>query len=127
MAMAPLRLKGSGLLSTRKATVPSPCPAEADVMDTHGAAEAADQEHSRGTVTATLPVPPLASKVRGAASKLGWHRAGTVDGLVTLVLVELPQPEVTDAPMTAAMPKSHLKSRRTSGRECISAASKSRF
>lgn len=92
---------------------------------THVATDAADQEHSRGTVTATLPVPPVALNDRGDASKLGWHRAGSVEGLVTLVLVELPHAGATHAATTAAMPKLALMSRRTTDEPCITTASPS--
>jgi hypothetical protein len=66
IAIAPARVSGSGLLSTRKPIVPSPCPLDPDVITTHGDADAAVHEHSRETLTATLPVPPEAANERAA-------------------------------------------------------------
>src|SRR5262245_40825314 len=86
------RLTGSGLRSTRNAIVPSPCPCAPDVITTQGASDDADQEHSRGTVTPTVLLPPSALNDRfDEPSKLGWHRPAAPDGAVMLVVVELPQ------------------------------------
>jgi hypothetical protein len=55
----------------RNAIVPSPCPWAPAVIATQGAADVADQAHSRDTLTAIELVPPSGPYERGDASKLG--------------------------------------------------------
>lgn len=56
----------------------------------HPACEAACHVHSRATVTATDPVPPVGPNDEVGAPTLASHRP-PADGLVTLVDAELPQ------------------------------------
>lgn len=76
----------------------------------------ADQEHSRETLTLIELVPPSGPKVRGVASKLGWHRAAADVGAVTLVDVEPPQPEAM--PATANARNKRLTTERKSTTRC---------
>jgi hypothetical protein len=70
-------------------TVASPCPSAADVITIHAACDAALHAHSLATTTERLPEPPAAANDAGAPVTVAWQRL--VDGLVTLVEVELPQ------------------------------------
>ncbi len=86
------------------------------MMTTHDEPEsvAADHEHSRATVTATLLVPPSALNDRATASKLGWHLESTDAGAVTLVFVELPHAASTEATAATADCKKMRRTRVTS-------------
>jgi hypothetical protein len=70
-----------------------------DVIVAHPAVEDADHEHSRETVTAMEALPPPGPKERGELSKLGWQRAGMVEGEETLVVVD--PPHATNVTLTA--------------------------
>ena len=94
------------------------------MITTHGDAEAAVHEHSRDTVTATVPLPPLAANDRADPSKLGWQRPGVLEGVVMLVLAELPHP--ASAAHAAAMVTEAIVwkvARGTTAAHCISSAS----
>ena len=84
---------------TRYATVPSPCPSRADVIDTHAAWADTLQLHSRATPIEIEPVPPAGPNEAVELVTLGWHR--TVDGDVTFVAVELPHPLASTIAATA--------------------------
>ena len=124
MRRAPLRLTGSGLESRRNAIVPSPWPCAPDVIASHAAALAALHEHSRGTVTLIVLVPPLAPNDRGVASKLGWQRAALADGAVTLVDVEPPQAAASMLTVNAINGPRIAGIRATAREQCISVASR---
>lgn len=51
---------------------------------------AADQEHSRATLTARVPLPPAAAKLDGADDTEVWQRLSVEVGAVALVAPELP-------------------------------------
>src|SRR6187402_1062983 len=84
-----LRVTGSALETTRKATVPSPWPVLPPVISSHAAPLVADQAHSRSTLTFTWPVPPAGPNAAVGLVSDAWQRAAV--GPVTLVFAELPQ------------------------------------
>jgi hypothetical protein len=73
------------------------------VIDTHGAVLPAVQEHSRETVTLTVPVPPPDAKDVVELVTAAWQRVS--EGAVTLADVdaELPHAAVSAAARTAAI------------------------
>lgn len=83
---------GSAFSPIRNVTVPSPCPSWPPVIDIHEAVLVADHEHSRATLTATVPVPPAGPKFVDGTPRVAWQRVGAV-GDVTLVSVVLPHAE----------------------------------
>src|SRR5687768_14617101 len=68
--------------------VPSPCPVCPDTISTHAAETAADQLHSRATVTLTSPLPPAELKLGTVFVTAAWQRVPV--GPVTLVTALLP-------------------------------------
>jgi len=81
-------------------TVASPWPSAADVIAIHGACVAAFHVHSRATTIEMLPAPPDGPNDEGVPLTVAWHRE--VEGLVTLVEVELPHAALSRAENTAA-------------------------
>jgi hypothetical protein len=59
-ATVPRRAARSEFASTRKSTVPLPCPLTADVSAIHAAAVVVDHVQSRVVVTVIVPDPPAA-------------------------------------------------------------------
>ena len=86
-----LRASGSGLAATRKDTFPSPCPDAGELIVIQFACVEAVHVHSRGAPTVAVPVPPGDPNTVLEAESVAWHRATTL-GLVTLDVLELPQP-----------------------------------
>jgi hypothetical protein len=121
--IAPVRPTGSGLRSTRNETAPSPCPPDPPVIATHGAALDAVHEHSRATETDSELVPPSGPNVRGAGSKLGWHRAFDVGDEGAVRFVEPPHPSAAADSAATAIAVMKERARRTTGALCISADS----
>jgi hypothetical protein len=78
--------------------VPSPCPVWPETISIHDADAAADQVHSRATVTFTSPVPPDELKLGTVLLMDAWQRVAV--GPVTLVTALLPH--ATAATHTAA-------------------------
>jgi endonuclease/exonuclease/phosphatase family metal-dependent hydrolase len=115
MASALARETGSGLRSTRNATVPSPCPCDPPVIAIQPAVADADQEHSLDTLTVSELVPPSGPNERGAVSKLGWQRAGVDDGAVTLVADEPPHADANAASPNSVTSRFRVPSERTTG------------
>src|SRR6188768_3990865 len=68
-------------------------------MVIQGASAAADQAHSRATLTAIVPVPPPAPKPGDELVADAWQRAAV--GPVTEVTAELPQPAAAQAAANA--------------------------
>lgn len=71
-------------------TVPSPWPSAAEVIVTHADPLVALHEHSRGTVTVTVPVPPTASKTVDELATTVTQRPVAGATGVTEVKAELP-------------------------------------
>ena len=88
MVKTAFRRTGSAFAFTRYAMVPSPCPVCPDTISTQAADTAADQLHSRATVTLTSPLPPAELKFGTVFAMDAWHRAAV--GPVTLVTALLP-------------------------------------
>jgi hypothetical protein len=65
------------------------------------AVEADVHEHSRATVTATLPVPPDGANEAGCAVSAGWHRTG-VGAVPVIVSAVLPHAEIKAALVSSA-------------------------
>lgn len=88
--MLPWRTDGSAFAATRYAIAPSPWPLAFPVIAIQLAVLDADHEHSRDTLTFTIPVPPAAPKLDDELLIDGAHRVAV--GPVTFVTPELPQP-----------------------------------
>src|SRR3954469_3820673 len=79
--------------------VPSPCPVAPEVMLIHAASVEALHEHSRATLTDTVPVPPPAAKLGEPLVTVAWQRDAV--GPATFVTGELPRPLAALAAPTA--------------------------
>lgn len=86
------RATGSAFSATRYATVPSPWPSTAEVKVIQLTGVEARHEHSRATLTPSVPVPPAGPNDPVELEIVASHRLDA--GAVTLVEVEaeLPQP-----------------------------------
>ena len=83
------------MAETRYATEPSPCPVPPPVIAIQLASLDAVHEHSRATVTDTVPEPPDGEKLAVEFAMDTWQRVAV--GPVTFVTAELPQPLRIDA------------------------------
>ena len=90
--IVPRRVEAAWFAATRNAIEPSPCPLAPEVIEIQSAVVAADHEHSRAMLTASVPFPPAGAKLDGAFDTDAWHRPSVEVGAVALVTPELPQP-----------------------------------
>src|SRR4051794_33770550 len=98
--MVPRRVAASALAATRYDTVPSPWPLPPAVIEIQAESLDAVHEHSRDTLTDSVPAPPADAKLCAELVTDASQRAAV--GPVTLVTAELPHARVMAAETSVA-------------------------